>query len=218
VSKDQFSEFDAAYVLGVLSKSDAAAFEAHLLTCPQCQAGVDRVIGLPDMFEGVDEAAFQPDPAPPIDLLPRLLKRADRERRRRRWTSASLAALAAACLVVATIAVTRSAMAPTTPKQKAVAMTAIAPTAIHATAAVVAVAWGTKVTLHCTYDSKSIYPVTGDYHLVILTREGVHQDIGNWNVVPGKVTHFPAGTAVARSDIVSIAITQNGAAILQLKL
>jgi len=76
VSTDEFSTYDAAYVLGALSPPERSAFEAHLRTCTSCAAGVTALAGLPGLLAKVPlEQVIDPAPVPlPQTLLPRLLR------------------------------------------------------------------------------------------------------------------------------------------------
>lgn len=47
---DQYSEWDAAYVLGALSVAERAEYEAHLTVCERCRAGVSELAGLPGLL------------------------------------------------------------------------------------------------------------------------------------------------------------------------
>ncbi len=69
----------------------------------------------------------------------------------------------------------------------------------------------------CTYDETLPYPPGAQYSLVVHGRDGQTDNLGSWALVAGKVTTFPAGTALHKSDIESISIdTANGTPLLQL--
>jgi hypothetical protein len=214
-SEDQFIEFDAAYALGALSDDDRVAFEEHLIGCAECRDRVLELADLPALLALVPESAYDVQPDPGLDPVVVLLTTIRARRRRRRAIVGAMAALAAACLVTLTALVAGHQSKPATPAP-AVAMTALIAAPIHATAQVTNVAWGTRIELRCTYDEASGYP-SGEYTLVVRDRSGHVDMLGTWDVVPGKVTTFPAGTAVHLRDIKTISIdTSSGTPVLEL--
>ncbi|WP_375482834.1 anti-sigma factor family protein [uncultured Jatrophihabitans sp.] len=230
---DAFSHLDAAYVLGALDSDDLAAFEAHLRTCAACRARVDelrptvrvlaaaRAAGV-TAGVGHDEAADDRraddrDRAGPVPdtLLPGLLRRAGRERRRRRWAVTGIAAVAAACLVTLVVVLWPSST-PSRPAPQALA--AVRTTPVHATARLVAKPWGTEIDVRCTY-ARYAASLRGDYGLRVIDRDHRSHDVGTWSLVPDGTTYFTGGTAVRRERIARVQITlPDGTAILQLTL
>lgn len=82
----------AGWLLGALAPEEAAAFEAHLATCAECQAEVDE---LQPMLSSLGPA--EPDVDVPLYLADRTVsavKGAARTRRRHRWTVGGLVAAA----------------------------------------------------------------------------------------------------------------------------
>ncbi|WP_420123333.1 zf-HC2 domain-containing protein [Nakamurella sp.] len=106
----QLCRDDAAYVLGALPPADRHAYEDHLRECAACQASVRSLAGLPGLLAltSADVLAGPAEPVPP-SVLPAVLGRVTRARRRRRWLVGSLAAAAVALLVVAIGAAVRPA-------------------------------------------------------------------------------------------------------------
>lgn len=91
----------AGWVLGALDPADAAAFEAHLKNCQQCQ---DEVAALGPTVARL--AGVAPDIGSPDRLSSRTVtavQRAARTRKRRRWTTVALAA--AACIAAVAVGV-----------------------------------------------------------------------------------------------------------------
>jgi hypothetical protein len=212
VTSDPFAMFDGAYVLGALSDPDRIAFEAHLAGCDACTASVRELSDLPALLATVPESALA-DEAPPLSLLPALQRRARSSVRRRRWIISGVAA-AAACVVALAVVVSWPTSAPAS---HPVAMTAVAPAPITATADVRDVRWGTKIELVCRYHETS-QPVR-PYALVVVDRSGVHHDLGTWNLVPGKATTYQSGIALPRSQVKEVDITTvSGKPLLALPL
>ena len=212
MTSDSFAMFDAAYVLGALSDADRIAFEAHLAECDACSASVRELSGLPAVLASVPESALV-DEAPPLSLLPALQRRARGAVRRRRWIVSGVAA-AAACVLALAVVVSWPTSAPAS---HPVAMTAVAPAPITATADVRDVGWGTKIELVCRYYETS-QPVR-PYALVVVDRSGVRHDLGTWNLVPGKATTYQSGIALPRSQVKEVDITTvSGKPLLALPL
>jgi hypothetical protein len=221
-SVDPFAHDDAAYVLGALSSDERAAFERHLETCPDCSARVREMASMPALLAGVPASAYgdeEDEEEPPAELLPHLLSRVRFEQRRRRWVTAGLAGLAAACLIALVVAVWPS----SSPRQgtgtsvaRPQAMSELSGSPVHATAALSSVAWGTKIDLVCEYYASATK--AWDYQLVIVDKMNVAHPAGSWKLVPGKVAHFTGGTALTRDQISKVEITAGNRAILQLTL
>jgi hypothetical protein len=219
---ERYAEFDAAYVLGALPETERLEFEHHLATCPTCQASVDSLrpvvvalaVASPTSFGAIGSAE-----SPPVDLLPRLLARAQTERRRRRYLVAAVSVVAAACIALVTAVVVQTGSNSSAPAaaSRPVAMTALISTPISATAELRGVAWGTKITLHCTYRANGDYPAGASYALVVVDKHGATQNLGTWAVVPGQITNYESGSSFARADIASISIqTPTGLSVLEL--
>ena len=101
---DDYTDWDAAYVLGALPVAERREYEAHLAGCAACRAAVAELAGVPGLLAqlppgevlamDLDGAA---DLQPPASLMP-LLPEARVESSRRRWL-APVAAAAAALLI-----------------------------------------------------------------------------------------------------------------------
>lgn len=88
----------AAYVLGLLSEKENAAFEEHLLDCPNCQLDLLELHHLPDVLDRVKATWPRPPvPEPAPRVLGALLEEAAANRRKstriRRLAVAAAAAL-----------------------------------------------------------------------------------------------------------------------------
>lgn len=204
--EDPFVTFDGAYVLGALSDTDRVAYEAHLAECDDCARSVRELSDMPRLLASVPDAALLDEP-PPLTLLPAVQRRARRDRHRRRWVGAGIAAAAAACLVTVTVLLTGSGNGPT---GHPVAMTAaLAQVPIEATADLRDVGWGTEIQLVCRYYATSS-STTRPYALVVVDQAGRREQLGTWNLTPGKVTTYRSGTSLRRADITQLDITTMG--------
>lgn len=199
MSEHPFELYDGAYVLGALSDDDRRAYEQHLSGCDDCSASVALLRDLPQALSAVSASAVEDDP-PPASLLDALTRRVRRERNRRRWIVGGLAAAAAACIVALSVALVQ----PSHPASHPVAMQAVAAAPIKATADVRSVAWGTRISLVCSY--REYIGGSRSYALVVVDRGGDRHTLGTWNLVPGKVVSYQSGTSLAREQIASVQI------------
>ncbi len=215
-SFDAFRHHDAAYVLGSLSPEDRAAFEEHLTECPECARSVRELAGIPGLLAHVDVDAFlEPSPPPvPDTLLPRLLAEVGRTRRRRRSVRVVVAAAAAAVVAGVSVAVPQILDRPT---QTGVAMSQVQSTPLRASLAMDGTAWGTKLTLACTY-AGPVYPgQVPTYTLLVHTRSGRTEHVATWRAVPDKTTVLNAATDARPGEIASVEVrTTSGQPVLRL--
>lgn len=215
-SFDPFRHHDAAYVLGSLSPEDRAEFEEHLSECPSCATSVRELAGMPGLLAHVDVDAFtEPEPAPvPDTLLPRLLTEVRRTRRRRMSIGVAVAAAAAAVVVGGTVAVPQIL---DRPSETGVAMAQVTRTPLQARLTMDNVAWGTKLTLTCTYDAPVYGGEVPSYALLIHTKDGRTEHVATWRAVPDKTTVLNAATEARPADIASVEVrTISGLPVLRL--
>lgn len=219
---DRFAAFDAAYVLGALSPRDRQEYEQHLHGCPDCARAVRELAGMSGLLLRVPEdlVASIGEQEPPAGLLPALLARARRERRRSRWTAfgtMGLAAAACLALVLALVFALRPAGTTAPAAAPTVTMSSVRSAPIDATVKLHEVTWGTSIDMHCRYEPWS-NSTTRVYTLVALDREGREQQLGSWRLAPGRDVTLRAGTVWRLTDITGIQIrTMSGRAVLQLK-
>jgi hypothetical protein len=103
---DELRRLLGGYLLGGLDDADTDRLDAHLLSCDECRAELERLGPVPELLRSLENAlpvavpaGSRPSPARIETLLARM--RAERSRERRRGTGRRLAAVAAAVLVVA---------------------------------------------------------------------------------------------------------------------
>lgn len=238
-----YASWDGSYVLGALSPADRHEFEGHLEDCPACAAAVRSLAGLPGLMARVDEKELTDPPSHepvPDTLLPSLVREVRRQRRRRTWVVAGLAA--ASVVTVTGAAVTVGGLvreeAPAVhpggatgssspaPADAARAMQTIGDAPVAGWLSVESVAWGTRLSLECTYEERGDYSAPGaddydydyDYVMVVRTRDGDEQQVATWHSVPGRPIHLEAATATERSDIASVEVRDgSGRAVLRLR-
>ena len=229
MSTDEFTTYDAAYVLGALSPTERMAYEAHLAGCPSCAGAVTELAGLPGLLAKVPLEEVTAPPAAPLPetLLPGLLREVGARRRRRRRVAA-LSAAAAAVVIAVGAGVLGSSLAsdrqaPRTPVAAAAAprrdLVAVVPSPVTASVAMVPMGWGTRLDLSCGYYT---VPGTGsatprEYTLVVHSRTGRSQQVAAWLAPPGKRLSLTAASSWHPQDIADVEVqTPSGMALLRL--
>jgi hypothetical protein len=214
---DDYTTWDAAYVLGALTPQERADFERHMATCPQCREAVRSLAGMPGLLAGA--SAPQPPSEPPPTILPNLLSEVRRRRRRTR-TAFTATALAAAAAVVAVLILAVGAVSSDSGEKPVTqAMQQTIPSPINADAALVAAPWGTKIDVNCTYRKIGDAYLPRLYRLRVNDKAGHHDEVATWDAIPGETMKIEGVTRLSRSDISSIEIqTDSGKPILRLQM
>ena len=227
MSTDTFALYDAAYVLDTLSPAERSEFEAHLKDCAACTRSTGELAGLPALMSLVSlEQLTAKTEAPPETLLPSLARVVRRERRRR--LAVGTAAAAAAGLVAVGAVALNGPDSPTRPPvaspastpsgTASLALSAVAPSPVTASARLVDVAWGTRIDLTCTYTPKGVEPSEGrPYTLVVVDRNGTAQQVATWKALPDRELTVTGASSLARRDIGAVEVrTPSGRALLRL--
>lgn len=204
---DPFESFDAAYVLGSLSPEDRQAFEAHLEGCAECSGSVAALAGLPGLLSQVDAGMTVAEPPP--GLLPSVLVRSRRSRRRRlAVTVGSLVVAVGACVALAV-----SVLAPASAPQAAgTAMTTLGSYPVQGNVTLADRAWGTSVAMSCSYGGNK----ARDYVLVAIGRDGTVAQLATWRALPSDTVRIAVGTALRRGDIQALEVrTTTGVPLLR---
>ena len=227
-----FAHDDAAYVLGALSPADRLAFERHLPGCADCTRAVGELAGLPGLLGRVDASVLE-DPTPdtplPGTLLPALVREVQHRRRRTAlWAGAAAAAVAIAAVSVPVVLTQVGDGGNPPPSASSSApggievhqMTPVGEVPVTATLGLEQVAWGTRLELTCSYDTRQVeyqLPEAVDYTMFVERRGGGTEQVGSWRSVDGTTMHLSAATAADRSDIASVEVrTPDGIVVLRL--
>jgi hypothetical protein len=204
----------AAYVLGALPASERAEFETHLTECPDCRHTIADLAGIPGLLSRVSPADLTDPEHAPDTLVPRLLREVRRSGRRRRLVVGTLAAAAVVLAVAGTALVVSGDDAPSTPV--ATAMTAVVPSPVTASVALVSHPWGTAITMECRYDDASEW--SRPYDLVAVDDAGTSYDLATWVVGPGKTASLTGSVPVQPEHLDRLEIrTTTGQALLRLQ-
>lgn len=205
---------DGAYVLGALSPAERETFERHLAACRTCRNAVGELAALPGLLarldvETAERVALAAD-ASEASRLPRLLRAAEEtrrwDRRRRRWRAVG-ATLAAACLAaivgigVAVVADPEPAGPP--PPVTMQPMVPVSGTAGPVTAQVGLADehGGTRVWMHCWYESANDYHKPWTFRLVARGTDGTKEQVGSWEAGPGDDLAFTGFTRFAMNKL-----------------
>lgn len=228
-----FADSDGAYVLGALTPAERLAFEQHLAGCQDCARAVRELAGLPGLLSRVEPAVLEHPPAEdpvPATLLAALTQEVRRTQRQRLLVTAG--AVAAAVVAVATLAISGLHGGDLAPTPKAVPTRSVsAPTAseimlpvgrapVSGSLAFEPVAWGTRLSLVCTYAPGPEHyglPHAMTYALFVRTRDGGTEQVGTWRSLRGRTMRLTAATAASREEISSVEVrTTDGRTMLKL--
>lgn len=228
MNTDEFALYDAAYVLGALSPADRAEFEEHLKGCEACSTSVGELAGLPGLMSkmSVEQLTAEAE-VPPETLLPSLARAVRRERLRRRL-AVGAAAVAAACLVAVGAVALNGPDSParppvpspssTPPGSANLALSAVVPSRVTASARLVDMAWGTRIDLTCAYNTEEYSPGGGaSYALVVIDRKGATQQVATWKALPDREVTVMGASSLTRQNIAAVEVrTLSGQALLRL--
>ncbi|WP_433660501.1 zf-HC2 domain-containing protein [Nocardia sp. CA-128927] len=203
---DDYTTWDAPYVLGSLTRTERREYEEHLAGCPACQAAVAELAGMPGMLAMVEPAtalamidlpeaiAAQLGPAavetsPPVpQLLPRLADAAEKRRRRSRWVSvgAAVAAAAAAVAIAVPVVATVTSSGPTTTENVVAerSMQPLKPNPVTASFKVVQADGKTRIVMSCSY-GPSNQQYMWNLKLFVLGTDGSQTELDQWPAGPG---------------------------------
>ena len=195
---DDYTTWDAPYVLGSLTRIERREYEEHLAGCPVCRAAVADLAGLPGLLAMVEPetalAMIEPSEAPaaeadpPVLLLPRLAEAAEKRRRRGRWVSVGAAVAAAAAAVAIAVPVVASVTASDNPSTEQVvaerSMQPIKPNPVTASFKVVRADGKTRLVMTCSY-GPSDQKYNWNLDLYVIGTDGSQSKLDQWPAGPG---------------------------------
>jgi anti-sigma factor RsiW len=228
--RDDYTMWDAAYVLGSLSSADRREFEAHLSGCPLCRSAIGELDGMPALLSRLDRGELtaiddRGDVAPllPDELLPSLLAKVSWRRRRSRivtW-AAGVAAAAVLAIGIAGVAGNFPASVPA-PPQASVSVQPMAQVGTNRLASTVSLSsqqWGTFISMNCV----CLAPLTAHHDtlaMVVVGRDGSRTRMATWVANPGH-TATPAGsisTPVHQIASIQVISADDGKVLLERSL
>ncbi|MGV9822482.1 anti-sigma factor family protein [Nocardia xishanensis] len=198
---DDYTTWDAPYVLGSLTGGERREYEEHLTRCPDCRNAVAELAAMPGMLALVPaETALgmigMPDGAvleasPPVpDLLPKLAAAERRRRRRGRWVAVGGAVAAAAAAVAIAVPMIETTPAPAPPIAEQViaerSMSPLEATPISASFKLMADGDRARVVMTCTYGQSDLQ-YTYKYTLLVTGADGRQLELDQWPAGPGTV-------------------------------
>ena len=201
---------DAAYMLGALAPAERHRYEEHLSGCDSCSAAVRELAGLPGLLARLPAhqvATLEADgagPAVPDTLLPALVRRVGRERRRSRLRIGLAAGVAAASVAVGGVLAVQHLTRPESPPYPTIQLQAVGGHPVHGTARLIPWTWGTTIRLTC-------YPLdsggsSGEiYTLYAIDPSGRYHVVSTWQSRPEDVT-IPGGTALPTDDVMALEV------------
>ncbi|WP_406247960.1 zf-HC2 domain-containing protein [Microbacterium sp. M] len=219
---ERFAEWDASYVLGALSPADRAAFEVHASGCSVCREALADLAPLPGLLArvprtdaidllSVEEPAEAPASDPARTRIVELGVARARRTRRTRWLLASAAAAAVIAGFVAVPAVLSQQAGPV----ETVALELVEDVPLDASVRIEDVAWGTRLSLTCSYGEAADAPYGGwEYALVVVSTSGVESRLSTWRAFPDTTAQVAAGTALRAEDIAAIELRGPSGAVL----
>ena len=168
-------------------------------------------------------------PFAPETLLPSLARAVRRARGRRRWAVGAAAVAASALIAVGAAVLTGPDTASRPPLASPssaptgsakLALGAVVPSPMRASARLVDMAWGTRIDLTCAYNTTR-YSSAGEssYALFVIDRSGAAQQVATWKALPDREVTLMGATSLARQNIAVVEIrTLSGRALLRLSI
>ena len=207
----RYADWDAAYVLGSLTRSERVEYEAHLEQCARCQVAMGEFAPLPGLLARVDESealAFLEEspqsPPHPVVSLPR-------RKRPTRLAIASAALVAAALVLVALLVPTLG--GPSSPTAASIALKQTVASPLTASVALTRTTWGTRIEMTCTY-AAGYDGSDASYRLYVLDRSGHSWLVSSWHAGPGDVAHTTGSIDLSPADIASVQVRSASGSVL----
>ena len=207
----RYADWDAAYVLGSLTRSERGEYEAHLADCKICRTAIRELAPLPGLLGQLDEAeALSPlEEAPPVH-------RVEQAPRPRRWKLPArflAGAMAAAALIIGAVLVP-TATGPRSPSASAsITLRQAVPTSLSAHVTLTRTSWGTRIDMTCTYAGDYGGP-SGAYGLYVLDRQGRAWLVSSWRAGPGDVAKTTGSSQLDPADISSVQVRSAAGSVL----
>ena len=199
-SSDKYRTWDAAYVLGSLSRDEQIEFESHLHGCPACSNSVSELADIPGLLALLDVHDFDAlgestTPHGATAVAPGIVG----SRPARRRPALQAATTAAACIAALTFAIGGLAFLPsdslTSPpaQMSALPMTPVRPSPLTATVSLAGHSRDTEIQMRCTYGQEREGTADDDeLAMVVVSRDGSRRQLTTWVGRSGAIAS-PAG-------------------------
>jgi len=228
---DEYTMWDAAYVLGSLSSAERREFEAHMTVCPLCGSAVGELGGMPALLSLLDRdelAAIDGrsgvEPLLPDELLPSLLSKVSWRQRRSRIVTWTAGAAAAAVLAIGVLVGVGGHGLPAVPKPPRASlsvqpMAQVGTNELASTVSLSSRQWGTFISMNCVcLAARNAHHDT--LAMVVVGRDGSHTRMATWVANPGHAA-TPVGsisTPVDQIASVQVVSAEHGQVLLERSL
>jgi hypothetical protein len=205
----RYADWDAAYVLGSLTRAERAEYEGHLAECKTCRTAIRELAAMPGLLGHLDAeealALLEEDAAP--------VRHLESAPSRRRFPSRLIAVAVAAAAVVMTAVLIPTLSGPPSPVAS-IALHQAVPSPLSAEVTLTRTSWGTKVDMTCTY-AASYSGTDSAYRLYVVDRHGVARLVSSWRAGPGDIAKTTGSSELDPSDIASVQVRDpNGTVLL----
>lgn len=219
-SERDMAEWDAAYLLGALSASEAAEYERHLADSPESADAWDAsdLPAILDVLSPEEALALldaEPESETPDEAVPAPASfAAAAQRRQTRSRGARVAtALASAAAFLLIGGLVGYAVIPHQ-SSTGVSLQAMAPGQRQGVTAALALSeepWGTRLDWECQYTKDWAVKATG-YDLVVTTKDGAETTVASWRPsgTEKQASNLAAATVIPKSDIRAVTIRESG--------
>lgn len=240
--RDEYRQWDAAYVLGALSNDERLEFEQHTARCPGCASAVAELAGMVPLLDCASltlarerDLSTHQHISTPKQVSgddPMVAVSGDRRRGstaapvrvigRSRRRVALGAALVAVALTVAALVGGSVLQHKASARAISVPLAPLSASGVRATVRLAAEPWGTRIDVSCSYEAQAARSGAAgwsgppqSYQLVVTDRAGMTAVAAAWTTGPG-TTVWPVGSVTfGVDDIAKITVTGHNVALLQ---
>lgn len=206
----RYADWDAAYVLGSLSRHERAEYEEHLSVCEICRSAVGELAPIPGLLSRLDPAEAlalldEGAAAAPVIAVPP---------RPRTWPTRLLAGALAAAAVIVVAVLMPTAGAPTTNAPTAtVALRQTVPSPLSADVSLTRTSWGTRIAMTCTY-AATYGGSSSTYQLYVVDRSHHAYLVSSWHAGPGDVARTTGSSQLDPVDIAGVQVRNASGSVL----
>ncbi|MFI7539804.1 zf-HC2 domain-containing protein [Actinoplanes sp. NPDC049599] len=222
---DELRRLLGGYLLGGLDDTDTDRLDAHLLSCDECRAELDRLAPVPELLRSLEHAlpvtvtaGTRPSPARIESLLARM--RAEKSRNRRRSTGRRLAVAAAVTLVVAGgvgVIITRDDAPPPGPPPTAAPSQPVVTAVFEASdgsgitgqAVLTGKTWGVSVDL-----TMSKLPGRGPFVCKVGKADGTQEQAAIWGPTPSGNAKVTGASSIQLRNVSTVAVADHDGHVL----